>query len=157
MMPYARILTIDLHTAYGENGTTHLFPNPVEDPDIKAAMERLFAGYTIDWGDSDDFYIIKGSFADYIGSLAPGKTYYPMVFEFGTLDSQKTFGSLRSLNNFILENQGFHHGYKNGRTEAKIKENFFEMHLPSSKAWRSKVIADSKKIINLVFERLGIG
>ena len=155
MMPYSRILTIDLHTGYGKNGTMHLFPNPVEDADIKAGIEELFAGYTIDWGDSDDFYTYTGSFADYIGSLAPGKTYYPMVFEFGTMDSQKSFGSIRSLHNFILENQGYHYGYKNEKTEAKIKENFLEMFYPSDKAWRSKVIMDSKNILELVFERLG--
>jgi len=155
MNPYTRIITIDLHTAYGENGTMHLFANPKEDSDVKADMEEIFAGYTIDWGDSDDFYTIMGAFADYIGSLAPGKKYYPMGFEFGTLDSQKTFGSLRSLHNFILENQGFHHGYKNEKTEAKIKENFLEMHCPSSKVWRSKVIMDAKKILGLVLERLG--
>jgi hypothetical protein len=78
-----------------------------------------------------------------------------MMFEFGTLDSQKTFGSLRSLHIYILENQGFHHGYKNEKTEAKIKENFLEMHFPSDKAWRSKVIMDSKKILEQVFEKLG--
>lgn len=155
MMPYIRILTIDLHTGYGENGTMHLFPNPMKDADIKADMEALFAGYTIDWGDSDNFYTYTGSFADYIGALAPGKTYYPMVFEFGTMDSQKTFGSLRSLHNMILENQGFHHGYKSEKTEAKIKENFLEMFYPSSIAWRSKVIMDTKEILELVLERLG--
>ncbi len=153
--PYTRILTIDLHTGYGENGKMHLFPPPVEDMDIKAEMEELFAGYRIDWGDSEGFYNIKGSFADYIGALAPGKTCYPMVFEFGTLDSQKTLGSIRSLHNMILENQGFHHGYKDEKTEAKIKENFLEMFYPSNKAWRSKVIADAKTILELVFERLG--
>lgn len=155
MTHYTRILTIDLHTGYGENGTMHLFSNPVKDADIKADMEVLFAGYTIDWGDSDDFYTVTGSFAGYIGAFAPGKTYYAMPFEFGTLDSQKTFGSLRSLHNFILENQGFHYGYKNDKTEAKIKENFLEMFYPSNKAWRSKVIMDTKEILELVFERLG--
>jgi hypothetical protein len=155
MASYSRILSIDLHTGYGENGTLHLFPNPVKDADIKADMETLFAGYTIDWGDSDDFYTYTGSFADYIGALVPGKTYYPMVFEFGTMDSQKTFGSLRSLHNMILENQGFHHGYKNENAEAKIRENFLEMFCPSHKAWRSKVIMDAKDILELVLERFG--
>jgi len=155
MTPYTQILTIDLHTGYGENGTMYLFPNPVKDADIKADMEALFAGYTIDWGDSDDFYTYTGSFADYIGALASGKTYYPMLFEFGTMDSQKTFGSLRSLHNVILENQGFHYGYKNEKTEAKIKENFLELFYPSNKAWRSKVIMDTKEILELVLERLG--
>jgi hypothetical protein len=78
-----------------------------------------------------------------------------MMFEFGTLDSQKTFGSIRSLHNMILENQGFHHGYKNEKTEAKIKDRLLEMYFPSDEAWRSKVIADARIIFKLVFERLG--
>ena len=81
--------------------------------------------------------------------------YYPMLIEFGTLDSQKTFGSIRSLHNMILENQGFQNGYKNERTEKKIKENLLEMYYPSNNAWRSKVIADAKTVLVLVFERLG--
>jgi hypothetical protein len=157
LIPYSRILTIDLHTGFGKNGTMHLFPNPVEDAVIKTGMEELFSGYPIDWGDSQDFYTILGSFVDYVGSLAPGKTYYPMAFEFGTLDSQKTFGSIRSLHNMILENQGFRHGYKNKKTEAKIKEDFLEMFYPSDNAWRSKVIGDAKCILELVLERLGKG
>jgi hypothetical protein len=118
-------------------------------------MEELFSGYTIDWGDSEEFYVIKGSFADYAGALAPGKTYYPMGFEFGTLDSQKTFGSIRSLHNMSLENQGFHYGYKNEKARAKITGNFVEMFYPSDKAWRSKAMADSRTILELVFQRLG--
>lgn len=155
MKPYARILTIDLHTGYGKNGIMHLFPNPVKDAEIKAEMEELFAGNPIDWGDSQDFYTISGSFADYIGSLAPGKTYYPMVFEFGTFDSQKTFGSLRSLHYTVLENQGFHYGYKDEKTEARIKNDFREVFFPSDQAWRSKAIMDAKEILELVLERLG--
>ncbi len=156
MAPYNRILAIDLHTGYGGNGILYLFPNPVKDADIKAGMEELFSGYRIDWGDSDDFYTYTGSFTDFIGTLMPGKTVYPMLFEYGTMDSLKTFGSLRSLHNMILENQGFHHGYKNKKTEAKIKENFLEQFYPSDKAWRSKVIMDSKEILELVLDRFGI-
>jgi hypothetical protein len=155
MQPYGKILTIDLHTGYGENGRMHLFPNPVEDPGIRAEMEELFAGYTIDWGDSEKFYIIKGSFADYVGAQAPGKTCYPMGFEFGTLDSQKTLGSIRSLHIMVLENQGFQHGYRNEKAAAKIKKDFVEMFYPSGEVWRSKAISDVRIILELVFQRLG--
>lgn len=155
LKPYARILTIDLHTAWGRNGTMNLFPNPIKDVKIKAGLEALFAGYRIDWGDSEDFYTYGGAFADYIGPLVPGKTYYPMVFEFGTFDSQKTFGSLRQLYYMILENQGFHYGYKDEKTEARIKKDFREMFFPSDKAWRSKTIMDAKEILQMVLERLG--
>jgi hypothetical protein len=43
-----------------------------------------------------------------------------MVFEFGTLDSQTTMGSIKSLHNLIVENQGVHHGYKTKKDELKI-------------------------------------
>ena len=152
---YTRIATIDLHTGYGENGKMHLFPNPIKDPVIKQGVEDLFAGYEIDWGDSDDFYTILGSFADWVGTLGNNKIYYPMVFEYGTLDSQKTFGSIRSLQNMILENEGFYHGYENDRTKEKINNQFREMFYPSSPEWRTKVTLDSKEILGKVFERLG--
>ena len=155
LKPYARILMIDLHTAWGRNGTMHLFPNPIKDVQIKTGMEALFAGYRIDWGDNKDFYTYGGAFADYIGPLVSGKTYYPMVFEFGTFDSQKTFGSLRQLYYMILENQGFHYGYKDEKTEARVKKDFLEMFFPSDQAWRSKAIVDAKRILMLVLERLG--
>lgn len=155
LKPYARILTIDLHTAWGRNGTMHLFSRPIEDVKIKTGMEALFAGYRIDWGDSKDFYTIGGGFADYVGALVSGKTYYPMPFEFGTFDSQKTFGSLRSLHYMILENQGFHYGYEDEKTEARIKKDFRELFFPSDEAWRLKAIMDAKRILELVLERLG--
>ena len=34
--PYDQILEIDLHTGYGARRVLHLFPNPVDDPVIKA-------------------------------------------------------------------------------------------------------------------------
>jgi hypothetical protein len=155
MGPYGRILTIDLHTGYGENGTMHLFANPVKDTDTKAEMEALFAGYRVDWADNAGFYAVSGSFADYVGSLAPGKKSYSMPLEFGTLDSQKIFGSLKSLQHMMLENQGFHYGYINEKTEARIKRDFLEMFFPSDQAWRSKAIMDAKRILELVLKGWG--
>lgn len=154
MAPYARILMIDLHTGYGENGTMHLFAEPVRDADTKAEMEALFAGYRVDWADNAGFYTVSGAFAESIGSLAPAKKYYAMPLEFGTFDSQKFFGSLKSLHIMMLENQGFHHGYKDETTEARIKRDFLEMFFPSDPAWRSKAIMDAKRILELVLERL---
>jgi len=55
----------------------------------------------------------------------------------------------------ILENQGFHYGYKDEKTEARIKKDFRELFFPSDQAWRSKTIMDAKKILELVLERLG--
>jgi hypothetical protein len=71
-----------------------------------------------------------------------------MVFEFGTLDSQTTMGSITSLHNMIVENQGFHHGYKTKKDELKSKTDVLEMYYPSSDNWRSKAIEDARQILS---------
>lgn len=154
MSQYPTVASIDLHTGYGENGKMHLFPNPIDDEKVKQGLEGLFDGYDIDWGDGDDFYTIHGSFVDWIGSLSSVNLYLPMVFEYGTFDSQKTFGSIKSLHQTLLENQGRQFGFKNERAEKKIMSNFREMYYPSNEEWRTKVIVDSKMILEQVFEKL---
>ena len=145
---YEIVFNIDLHTGYGARGTMHLFPNPVEDKKINKDLENIFSGNHIDWGDGDDFYTVTGDFTSYIGQVLPGKYYLPMGFEFGTLDSQTTMGSIKSLHNMIVENQGFHHGYKTKKDELKIKTDVLEMYYPFSKNWRSKAIEDARKVLS---------
>ncbi len=151
---YDQLIQIDLHTGYGERGKMHLFPNPAKSPEIKAATEKLYEGYQIDWGNSKDFYTITGDFANLVANVIPGKPIVPMTLEYGTMDSQKTMGSLRSIQNMILENQGFHHGYRNKRTERKVKEWALEMYSPSSPVWRTMVMEQSVKIMDQVFTKL---
>jgi hypothetical protein len=148
---YETVLNIDLHTGYGELGIAHLFPNPVDDPAVKSSMEKIFEGYKIDWGDSDDFYTINGAFSDYIGQLLPGKFYMPMTFEYGTLNSQTTIGSVKSIHNMILENQSKHYGYLSEKDSLRVMKNFIEMYYPSSAEWRSKVMDDTWKLMESSF------
>ncbi|MEI6141316.1 MAG: M14 family metallopeptidase [Mariniphaga sp.] len=144
---YEKVLEIDLHTGYGELGTLHIFPNPVKDPKVKSAIKQVFEGYKVDWADTDGFYTITGSFSDYIGKLFAGKLCLPTSFEYGTLNSQTTMGSIHSLHNMILENEGFHYGYLTDQSKEQVQENFREMYYPSSLSWRSKVINDSRKMM----------
>lgn len=58
--PYHTILEIDLHTAYGARNVLHLFPNSIDDAEIKKKTEAVFEGQHIDWGDSEDFYTVSG-------------------------------------------------------------------------------------------------
>lgn len=147
---YNMVFNIDLHTGYGERGTSHLFPNPIKDEKVKSSLEEIFEGYKIDWGDSDDFYLINGSFTDYIGKLFPEKYYMPMLLEYGTLNSQTTLGSVKSIHNMILENQGANYGFKNPEDKIKVEESFMEMYNPSSEKWRTKIMIDSKEILKNV-------
>ena len=149
---YSTILSIDLHTGFGERGQLHLFPNPVDDLEIKQKMEQIFEGYQIDWGDSDNFYTVSGQFVEYIADLLPGKTSIPMVMEFGTLNTSKTIGSVKSAHISIVENQGFHYGYKSAKDSLKVKEGYFEMFYPPSEKWRSNAIDVAKEMIGTALE-----
>jgi hypothetical protein len=150
---YDAILGIDLHTGWGAKNTLHLFPNPVKNQDVRSAMESIFDGYQIDWGDTEDFYTTTGDFSDFIGKIVPGKFYMPMSFEYGTMDSHTTMGSLRSLHNMIIENQGFHYGYKTKNDELEVKKRFREMYFPSSDEWRTAVIRQAREIFPPVIKR----
>lgn len=152
---YETVFNIDLHTGYGERGTSHLFPNPIDDEKVKKSLENIFVGYKINWGDSDDFYIINGSFTDYIGKLLSDKFYLPMMLEYGTLNSQSTIGSVKSIHNMVMENQGTQYGYKSKKDSIQIKTSFMEMYNPSSEKWRTKIMIDSKVILEQVMEKFG--
>ena len=79
----------------------HLFVNPIGDSVVEAGLKRVFAGETIDWGSGTDFYTINGAYVDMISAMFGGAVVLPMFFEFGTMNSSTTFGSLRSRNNFV--------------------------------------------------------
>jgi len=144
---YKTVFNIDLHTGYGERGTLHLFPNPIDDKKKRDDLENIFVGDSINWGDSDDFYLINGSFADYIGKLLSDKYYLPMPFEYGTLSSGNIVGSIKSIHNMILENQGKQFGYKSAKDSIKVKTTFMEMYNPSSEKYRTKILQDSKMML----------
>lgn len=143
---YRAVLALELHTGYGRRNTMHLFPNPQKDQRIKGAMEEVFKGYRVDWGDQGDFYQTTGDLMSYLEKmLAPKMFFVPMVFEFGTMDSQTTMGSIRSIHVVILENQGVQFGYDSDEDRKEIKNRFREAYYPSSPEWRSEAIRQVKE------------
>jgi len=149
---YNIILNLDLHTGFGERGQLHLFPNPVDDPQLKQTMEAVFDGYPIDWGDSDNFYTISGQFVEYIGDLFPDKVSIPMAMEFGTLNTSTTVGAVKSAHISIVENQGTHYGYKSEKDSLKVRAGYYEMFYPPSEKWRTNAITVSKAMIGDIWE-----
>ncbi|NOQ24801.1 MAG: DUF2817 domain-containing protein [Bacteroidales bacterium] len=146
--PYKTVFALDLHTAYGERGKLHLFPSPVKES-VKKRMETIFEGSQINWGGSDDFYTITGDFVSYIGKINNDKIFIPMTFEYGTMDSQTTVGSIKSLHVMVLENQVEQYGYESDIDLEKVKNDFIEMNYPSSDEWRSHIIDETK----ILFEK----
>lgn len=144
--PYDMVFHIDLHTGYGENGTLHLIASPLKDEEKKEKMNRIFPDNQIDWGDSEDFYTITGEFTNYVGEIIPENYFLTMTFEFGTMDTQKTLGGIKALHNVIIENQGFHYGYKSQKDETGVKSRFLKGYYPPSETWRSKAIDDARQM-----------
>ncbi len=154
--PYQTILAIDLHTGYGERGVLHFFQDPV-DKERMDKIESLFAGYTIDWGNTEDFYTVTGDFTDFVEALNSEKQFYPMTIEYGTLNSQTTMGSLKSIHIMILENQGQQFGYASERDSIKVKHDLLEMYFPASVNWRNHIMEQSKMVFDSIIPRFTSG
>ena len=54
----------------------------------------------------------------------------------------------------MLENQGAQWGYASADDEARIQRDYREMFNPSAPAWRTKVITDSRALLEQVMVRL---
>lgn len=152
---YEYVFLIDLHTGYGERGKLHFLPGDVREEHRRVLLQKMFADFALDWPDKEKaFYIVRGGFRDFVWKLMPAdKKYIGIVFEYGTLNSHQTVGSIRSLHNMILENQGNRHGYENDGTEARVKERFREMFFPSSKIWRSKIMKQTGEVLPVLIDR----
>lgn len=153
--PYDTVLYIGVHTGYGANGTLHLLANPLTDKKKTRKIETLFSGTPIDWGGRDEFYTVTGDFATYVGEILPQKETMAMAFEFGTLDTQTTMGSIKALHNLMIENQGFLYGYTSEKDRKKVESRFIQGYYPSSRAWRSKAIQDARHILFPALNRYG--
>jgi predicted deacylase len=155
---YGAVMVIDLHTGYGERGTLHLYPNSPLTPRILEDTEMVFADHHIDWPQKDPtFYSTTGGLIDWIGKLLDleAQRFVPMVFEYGTLNSQTTAGALDSIHRLVAENQGWHHGYASPEDEAEVRGRLREMFYPSSPSWRTEIISKTAALWPGVIERFG--
>ena len=142
LSPYKQVLNVDLHTGYGQRGKMHLFIERPEDKNVEDAIASVFAGHAIDWSEGADFYTINGEYVGLVAQQNTAALVIPMLLEFGTMNSQETFGSLKSIHTMICENQGFNNGYVNAKSEQKAEADMWELYCPSSPAWRSKTLSD---------------
>ncbi len=151
---YKKNLLIDLHTGYGERGKLHLFGLPHYNDQTKKAMQEVFKGYSIDSGKDKDFYTITGDLTAYAFDILQGELTLAITFEYGTLDSQTTKGSLDSLQRTKWENQGFWWGYRDQKTETKVKQWYREMFYPSDPQWRQAIMKESARTFPILIRRL---
>lgn len=131
---YEKVLLVDLHTGYGEKGKLHLFGD--RSPFIdQHYMNEVFQDLSVDYGQEKDFYAVTGGFTVFLAKLFHQKSKFAgIVFEFGTIDSHKTLGSLDSLFRMVNEDKAL----------------FSEMFYPKSPEWRMKVLEQFKTSLKSV-------
>jgi len=152
---YEKILTVDLHTGYGERGKLHHFGFSSKNIENQNFLNYLFKELPIDLGSDDEFYEVTGDSTVFIESLfSISSTHAGITFEFGTLDSQKSLGAIESLRRVILENQGYHHGYKNKKSKKVVKSLFVDMFNPDDDNWRNSVLEQANKSLKTLISRL---
>lgn len=145
---YKQTLLIDLHTGYGRRGQLHLFSDQTPDMD-PVYLQNIFAGYELDSGQKKDFYAVSGGLVVYLAKLLKSKSKFAgIVFEFGTLDSQKTLGSLDSLYRMVRENQKFYHGAHSKMEDEEITHAFAELFYPESPEWRQAVSQQFQEVLS---------
>lgn len=142
---YQNIYYVDLHTGYGKKGVLHLFGSTNLSEKHKTFTEKVFADEKIDYGSDKNFYKTSGDSVAFISALFKDKNVSAMCFEFGTLDSQTTIGSFRSLQTLRFESQGFLHGYATAKDHIESTEMSIRMFAPQNSEWRNQVLEQGEK------------
>ncbi|MEQ1723273.1 MAG: M14 family metallopeptidase [Pseudobdellovibrio sp.] len=150
---YKKVLIVDLHTGYGERAKLHLLAGRSTEQNSLNLL-KIYNKDEIDFADKKNFYAVEGEMLNYFIDkikLNVDAEVAGVTFEYGTLDSQKTLGSVESLRRVVLENQNFHHPTEASESE-KIKTLYKEMFYPSDIEWRKSVLLQTddkmKKIFN---------
>lgn len=150
---YKTVFHIDFHTGYGARGTLHFYGISQYEEKTEFYINNIFNGLNIDTGSDDDFYQVHGDITSYLTKKYKDKIIIPMTFEYGTLDSQTTRGSLESLSRMRNENQLYHFGAVSTDASKKISNDFMEMFNPSDNKWREEVRNSTIKTFKVLIER----
>lgn len=151
---YQKVIYIDLHTGYGEKGKLHLLAGHSESESSKKITD-LYSPTPIDFGNTKNFYETNGDVLTYFTEKYKKQSdIIPVTFEFGTLNSQSTWGSIESLYRMRSENQAFQYKSADAASDADIKKLFKEMFYPSEFEWRDQVLAQTKAELDKIIKRL---
>lgn len=136
---YQNILWIDLHTGYGEKGKLHLLSNE-SNPTVMKHLSRFFPSFQIDYGHNKNFYKTTGDLTSFlIAQSTPQQNIAALAFEYGTLNSQTTLGSIESLRRMVMENQMFQFGFENSESQKITQELFKSLFFPEDNEWLEKI------------------
>lgn len=134
---YSNVFTLDLHTGYGQKNKLHILAASMKQPSAEQ-LNKIFTFERIDYGDKKKFYHTTGDLITYLEAKSTPTTHIiGGTFEFGTLDSQKTLGSIESLRRTVLENQN-HHQVADTETSDQVNSLFQDMFYPQDPIFKQQ-------------------
>lgn len=148
---YKEVIWIDLHTGYGERGRLHLLANSSEDENSKRLLQ-LLPNQKIDFGNDKKFYKTTGDMISYLSHKITTQRFTGVVFEFGTMDSQKPLGSIESLRRMVVENQSYHYGLK-AESRKDIEGLLLDMFNPQDQDWWRSISVQSKETFDMILNK----
>ncbi|MBL7542677.1 MAG: DUF2817 domain-containing protein [Bdellovibrionaceae bacterium] len=153
ILGYEKIIYIDLHTGYGEKGRLHLLGGHSEDERSKK-LANVFHPTGIDFSNNKNFYETKGDILGYFDNTYKSQgDIFAVTFEFGTLNSQTTLGSLDSLYRMVSENQAYHHKTTDEDSLKQVKKSFRDMFYPPDFEWRDKTLIQTRNEIDKIVQK----
>lgn len=153
MKPYKKIFIIDLHTGYGEKGKLHLFAGNSTERNSQNLL-KVFKKEDINFADNKKFYRTEGDVVTYFIDkirLNIDAEVSGTVFEYGTMNTQTTLGSIESLRRMVLENQNYFYP-GDSKTSSEIRNLYLEMFYPSDPNWRNGIIEQTRPRIIQVMD-----
>ncbi len=151
--PY--VLHIDLHTGFGQRGKLHFYGSEeFSSNEQQDLLKKIFPLHSIDTAHNADFYVTHGDLVDWTWKHLSNKKVIPMVFEFGTLDSQTLSGGLLSLWISVIENQGHHFGYASAEDEQSTQKLFEMLFNPQDMIWQRAVLTQGLEALKQSLQNL---
>lgn len=147
---YAEIYWIDLHTGYGQRGHLHLLSNDANDQNAKR-LQDFFPGRRIDFGQNQKFYKTTGDLISYLADKVKTAPFTGVAFEYGTMDSQKSLGSIESLRRMVIENQSYQLSQHDENRQI-VEKLLLEMYNPSEQDWWSSIEKQSEELFQQILK-----
>lgn len=162
IMPgYRDVIALDLHTGLGDRGRLHLLRGERADSLDRGLLSELLDPaadrevYDFTANEVEGFYKTQGATNDLFPQLAePGQRIVALTMEFGTLGHDRD-AMLESLNRWLLEHQGIHHGYASPDIEREVRARYLDKFFPREDDWRATIAATSRELFLRILKRAG--
>lgn len=150
----SEIVFVDLHTGYGTRGQLHLLLDANTDGELPF-FQNIFNPEKIELTSDKNFYQVKGGYLAYLKNRFKSKNikFNGITFEFGTLNSNTTFGTLKSLYNMVIENQTYFYG-ASPQDQQFVHQKFREHFYPSDPDWRAKTLEQGNNSLFKVLTKM---